>query len=150
MIIYYSGSITVSLSTQSTSVVYGSGVLLTATITSEVPLNLSSTIKWLKGRTGGSFTEFYLTLSKYIQNDVGVDHVTLTIQSVNFDDTRAHQMVASNIAATTSKSNQVSITVAGSNRIKNDLHFHSKYVFVKHDALNYQTVTLIQVANIFI
>lgn len=130
--------------------VYGSGVLLTATITSEVPLNLSSTIKWLKGRTGGSLTEFYLTLSKYIQNDVGADHVTLTIQSVNFDDTRAHQMVASNIAATTSKSNQVSITVTGGNRIKNDLHFHSKYVFVKHDALNYQTVTLIQVANIFI
>lgn len=118
--------------------VYGSGVLLAATITSEVPLNLASTIKWLKGRTGGSLTEFYLTLSKYIQNNVGADHVTLTIQSVNFDDTRAHQMVASNIAATTSKSNQVSITVTGSNRIKNDLHFHSKYVFVKHDALNYQ------------
>lgn len=127
---------------------YGSGVLLTATITSEVPLNLSSSIKWLKGQTGGSLTEFNLSPSKYIPNDVGPDHVT--IQSVYFDDTRAYQMVASNIAAITSTSNQVSITVTGGNLIKNDLHFHSKYVFVKHDTLNYHTVTLIQVAKIFI
>lgn len=98
--------------------VYGSDVVLTASITSEVPLNLSSTIKWLKGQTGGSLTEFYLTPSKYIQNDEGPGQVTLTIQSVNFGDARAYRLVASNIVGTTSTSNQVSITVTGGNRIK--------------------------------
>lgn len=93
--------------------VYGSDVVLTASISSEVPLNLSNTIKWLKGQTSGSLTEFELTPSKYIQNDVSPGQVTLTIQSVNFDDTRAYQVKVSNIAGVTSNSNQVSLTVTG-------------------------------------
>ncbi|XP_052712082.1 receptor-type tyrosine-protein phosphatase eta-like isoform X2 [Crassostrea angulata] len=108
-----SSSITVSLSAQSTSVVYGSEVVLTASITSEVPLNLSNTIKWLKGQTGGSLTEFELTPSKYTQNDVSPGQVTLTIQSVNFNDTRTYQVKVGNIAGVTSNSNQVSLTVTG-------------------------------------
>lgn len=105
-------SITVSLSAQSTSVVYGSDAILTATITSEVSLNLSNTIKWLKGQTSGSLTEFELT-SKYIQSELSKGQVTLTIQSVNFDDTRAYQVKVGNIAGTTNASNQVSLTVTG-------------------------------------
>lgn len=92
--------------------VYGSDVVLTASITSAVPLNLSNTIKWLKGQTSESLTEFELT-SKYIQNDVSPGQVTLTIQSVNFDDTRAYQVKVGNIAGVTSNSNQVSLTVTG-------------------------------------
>lgn len=91
---------------------YGSDAILTATITSEVSLNLSNTIKWLKGQTSGSLTEFELT-SKYIQSELSQGQVTLTIQSVNFDDTRAYQVKVGNIAGITNASNQVSLTVTG-------------------------------------
>lgn len=95
--------------------VYGSDMILTATITSEVPLNSSNTFKWLKGPTDGTLTELILTSSKYTQNDEGPGKVALTIKNVNFDDARAYQVRVGNIAGITSLSNQVSFTVTGGN-----------------------------------
>lgn len=102
---FYTGSITVSLLTQSTNVVYGSDVVLTATVTSELSLN---PIKWLKGST-----KLLIAAPKYTQNGVGPGPVTLTIKNVNFDDTGVYQVEASNSAGTTSMSNQVLLTVIG-------------------------------------
>lgn len=102
---FYSGSITVSLSTQSTSVVYGSDVIFTATLTSELPLN---PIKWLKGST-----ELDLISSKYTQTGVGPGEVTLTIKNVDFTDSGYYQVEVSNIAGIKSISNQVSLAVTG-------------------------------------
>lgn len=102
---FYTGSITVSLLTQSTNVVYGSDVVLTATVTSELS---SNPIKWLKGST-----KLLIAAPKYTQNGVGPGPVTLTINNVNFDDTGVYQVEASNSAGTTSTSNQVSLTVTG-------------------------------------
>lgn len=102
---FHSGSITVTLTTQSGSVVYGSAVILTATITSEVPFN---PIKWLKGST-----ELVISSTKYTQNGVGPGTVTLTIHNVDFTDYGNYQVEVSNLAGTTSTSNQVSLTVTG-------------------------------------
>lgn len=85
--------------------VYGSDVVLTATVTSELSLN---PIKWLKGST-----KLLIAAPKYTQNGVGPGPVTLTIKNVNFDDTGVYQVEASNSAGTTSMSNQVSLTVIG-------------------------------------
>lgn len=105
LLFIYTGSITVGLLTQSTRVVYGSDVILTATITSEVPLN---PLNWLKGSSG-----LVIAPPKYTQNGVDPGSVTLTIHTVNFDDTGVYQVKASNSAGTTSTSNQVSLTVTG-------------------------------------
>lgn len=102
---FYTGSITVGLSTQSTNVVYGLDVVLTATIKSEVSVN---PLKWLKGSK-----ELVIAPPKYTQNGVGPGSVTLTIHTVNFDDTGVYQVEASNSAEIKSTSNQVSLTVTG-------------------------------------
>lgn len=101
--IFHSGSITVTLTTQSISVVYGSDKVLIASITSEVPLN---PIKWLNG-----LTELVIALPKYTQNGVGP--ITLTIHNVDFTDSGNYQVEVSNLAGITSTSNQVLLTVTG-------------------------------------
>lgn len=101
----YSGSITVTLTPQSGSVVYGSTVTLTATITSEVPLN---PIKWLKGST-----ELDISSLKYTQSGDGPGTVTLTVNNVDFTDSGNYKVEVSNLAETTSTSNQVSLNVTG-------------------------------------
>lgn len=103
--IFHSGSITVTLPTQSISVVYGSDVELIASITSEVPLN---PIKWLIGST-----ELVIVTPKYTQNGVGPGTVTLTIHNVDFFDSGNYQVEVSNLAGITSTSNQVLLTVTG-------------------------------------
>lgn len=80
-------------------------MILTATITSEVPL---SPLKWLKGSTGLVITE-----PKYKENDLGTGQVTLTIKNVDFTDFGNYQVEVSNIAGITSTSTQVSFNVTG-------------------------------------
>lgn len=85
--------------------VYGSTVTLTATITSEVPLN---PIKWLNGSK-----ELDISSPKYTQSDVGPGKVTLTIHNVDFTDSGNYQVEVSNTAGITKTSNQESLTVTG-------------------------------------
>lgn len=80
-------------------------MILTAAITSEVPLN---TIKWLKGST-----ELVIASPKYTQSDVGPSPITLTIHNVDFTDSGNYKVEVSNIAGRTSTSIQVSLTVTG-------------------------------------
>lgn len=80
-------------------------MILTATITSEVPLN---SIKWLKGST-----ELVIASPKYTQSGDGPGTVTLTIHNVDFTDSGNYQVEVSNTAGTPSTSNQVSLTVTG-------------------------------------
>lgn len=103
--IFHSGSITVTLTTQSISVVYGSDKVLIASITSEVPLN---PIKWLNG-----LTELVIASPKYTQNSVAPGPITLTIHNVDFTDSGNYQVEVSNLAGITSTSNQVLLTVTG-------------------------------------
>lgn len=79
--------------------------MLTATITSEVPLN---PIKWLNGSK-----EINISSLKYTQNGDGPGTVTLTIHNVDFTDSGNYKVEVSNLAGTTSTSNQVSLTVTG-------------------------------------
>lgn len=85
--------------------VYGSNVVLTATVTSKVPLN---PIKWLNGSK-----ELNISSSKYTQTGVGPGNVTLTINNVDFTDSGNYQVEVSNDAEKTNTSNQVLLTVTG-------------------------------------
>lgn len=105
----YSGSITVSLSIKTQNAVYGSEVIHTATITSEVPV---TTLKWQKGTQ-----ELDISPSKYTQSGNGPGTVTLTIKHVDFTDSGNYQVEVSNIAGRTTTSNQVSLTVTGGKAI---------------------------------
>lgn len=84
---------------------YGSEVIHTATITSEVPV---TTLKWQKGTK-----ELDISSSKYTQGGDGPGTVTLTIKHVDFTDSGNYKVEVSNLAGTTSTSNQVLLTVTG-------------------------------------
>ena len=105
-------TISVSLSTSSTSVVYGSDAYLTATITSNVSV---SSITWQKVPSGGSPIDLLINDVDYIQapKNVGPGPFTLTIKSVDFGDGGTYQVKVTNAASKTSTSNQVSVTVTG-------------------------------------
>ena len=105
-------TISVSLSTSSTSVVYGSDAVLTATITSNVSV---SSITWQKVPSGESPIDLLINDVDYIQapKNVGPGPFNLTIKSVDFGDGGTYQVKVTNAASKTSTSNQVSVIVTG-------------------------------------
>lgn len=101
---------------------YGSEVIHTATITSEVPV---TTLKWQKGTK-----ELDISSSKYTQSGDGPGTVTLTIKHVDFTDSGNYQVEVSNIAGRTNTSNQVSLTVTGGKAIDDYKQQRYHYYFI--------------------
>lgn len=104
------GNITVALTISSRSVAYGSSVILTATITSEVPIK---PVKWQIVTSAGNTLDLDLSQDKYTEKDGGSGTVKLTITGITFLDTNVYRVEVSNIAGITSTSSQVSLTVTG-------------------------------------
>ena len=111
-------TISVTLSPSSTSVVYGSDAVLTATITSEVAVD---PVTWQKMPSGGGlFTDLDMTGGNYTQTPSGIGRgpFNLTIKSVNFDDGGTYRVLVNNTAGKNSTSNQVSVNVTGGKYIE--------------------------------
>lgn len=105
------GAITVSLSPSSNSVLHGSEVTLTASITSDVPV---SNIIWQRVSGDSTTSNLDTNLAKYNQTgDVGRGTVKLTIKGLVFEDKGNYQVEVTNNAGTKETSNQVSIDVTG-------------------------------------
>lgn len=105
------GAITVSLSPSSNSVLYGSEVTLTATVSSDVPV---STIIWQKVSGDSTTSNLDTNLDKYDQTgDVGTGTVKLTIKGLNFQDKGNYRVEVTNNAGTKKTSDPLSIDVTG-------------------------------------
>ena len=129
-------TISVSLSTSPTSVVYGSNAVLTATITSEVAV---SSITWQKVPSDGSpIKDLNITGGEYTQtpSEVGPGSFTLTINSVDFGDGGTYQVKVSNAASKDNTSNPVSVTVTGGKSI----HF---FLYKLNDRFLYYACTFV-------
>lgn len=109
-------TISVSLSTSSTSVIYGSDAVLTATITSNVSV---SSIIWQRVPSGGSPINLNITDEKYTQkpSEVGPGQFILTIGNTDKTDRGTYQVQVNNTAGKTNTSNQVSVIVTGGKSI---------------------------------
>ena len=113
---YFIKDISVSLTSPSTNVIYGSDANLTATITSEVAV---SSITWQKVQSDGSPIDLVINDVDYTQipKDVGPGPFNLTIKSVKFGDGGTYQVKVRNDASKDDTSNQVSVTVTGGKSI---------------------------------
>lgn len=109
MIIYLfvlTDSISVTLQADSTSIVYGSSVILTATITSAVPVD---TVIWQKEGMNININQ-----EKYTQSDVVSNNVTLTITNLVTNDGGSYRVQVNNSAGITSSwSTPVTLNVTG-------------------------------------
>lgn len=109
MIIYsfvLTDSISVTLQADSTSIVYGSSVVLTATITSAVPVD---TVIWQK-----EGMDININQEKYTQSDVVSNNVTLTITNLVTNDGGSYKVQVNNFAGIISDwSTPVILTVTG-------------------------------------
>lgn len=109
MIIYsfvLTDSISVTLQADSNSKVYGSSVVLTATITSAVPVD---TVQWQKEEKNIDITQ-----EKYTQSDVESNEVTLTITNLVTNDGGRYRVQVNNSAGIISSwSTPVTLTVTG-------------------------------------
>lgn len=98
--------ISVTLKANATSIIYGSSVVLTATITSAVPVG---TVKWQKGETTIDITQ-----EKYRQSNVVSNKVTLTITNLVPNDDGSYKVQVNNSAGITSTwSTAVTLNVTG-------------------------------------
>lgn len=96
----------VTLNANATSIVYGSSVILTATITSAVP---ADTVQWQKEEMN-----FDITQEKYTQSDVVSNVVTLTITNLVTNDGGSYRVQVNNSAGIISDwSTPVTLTVTG-------------------------------------
>nr|XP_034332445.1 receptor-type tyrosine-protein phosphatase eta isoform X3 [Crassostrea gigas] len=101
-----SNSISVTLQADSTSIVYGSSVVLTATITSAVPVD---TVIWQKEEMNIDITQ-----EKYTQSNVESNKVTLTITNLVTNDGGSYRVQVNNSAEIISGwSTPVTLTVTG-------------------------------------
>ncbi|XP_052712083.1 titin-like [Crassostrea angulata] len=101
-----SNSISVTLQADSTSIVYGSSVVLTATITSAVPVD---TVKWQKEEMNIDINQ-----EKYTQSNVVSNKITLTIMYLVTNDGGSYRVQVNNFAGITSSwSTPVTLTVTG-------------------------------------
>lgn len=99
-------SISVTLNANATSIVYGSSVVLTATITSAVSVD---TVQWQKEEMNIDITQ-----EKYTQSDVVSNKVTLTITNLVTNDGGSYRVQVNNSAGTISDwSTSVTLTVTG-------------------------------------
>lgn len=99
-------SISVTLNANATSIVYGSSVVLTATITSAVSVD---TVQWQKGEMNININQ-----EKYTQSNVGSNKVTLTIANLVTNDGGSYRVQVNNSAGTISDwSTPVALTVTG-------------------------------------
>lgn len=109
MIIYsfvLTDSISVTLQADSTSIVYGSSVILTATITSAVSVD---TVQWQKEEQNIDITQ-----EKYTQSNVVPNEVTLTITNLVTNDGGSYRVQVNNFAGIISGwSTPVILTVTG-------------------------------------
>lgn len=109
MIIYsfvLTDSISVTLQADSTSIVYGSSVILTATIASAVPVD---TVIWQKEGMNININQ-----EKYTQSDVVSNKVTLTITNLVTNDGGSYIVQVNNSAGITSSwSTPVTLNVTG-------------------------------------
>lgn len=98
--------ISVTLKANATNIIYGSSVVLTATITSAIPVD---TVKWQKGETTIDITQ-----EKYTQSKVESGKVTLTITNLITYDGGSYKVQVNNAAGITSTwSTPVTLTVTG-------------------------------------
>lgn len=98
--------ISVTLKANATNISYGSSVVLTATITSAVPVD---TVKWQKGETTIDITQ-----EKYRQSNVVSNKVTLTITNLVPNDDGSYKVQVNNSAGITSTwSTPVTLIVTG-------------------------------------
>lgn len=98
--------ISVTLKANSNSIVYGSSVILTATITSKVPVD---TVRWQKEEMN-----IDITPDKYTQSDVVSGEVTLTITNFITNDNGSYRVQVNNSAGITSDwSTPVTLVVTG-------------------------------------
>lgn len=86
--------ISVTLKANATSIVYGSSVVLTATITSAIHVD---TVVWQKEKMNIDMTD-----EKYTQSDVVYGEVTLTITNFIFNDDGSYRVKVNNSAGITS------------------------------------------------
>lgn len=99
-------SISVTLNANATSIVYGSSVVLTATITSAVSVD---TVQWQKGEMNININQ-----EKYTQSNVGSNKVTLTIANLVTNDGGSYRVQVNNSAGITSSwSTPVTLNVTG-------------------------------------
>lgn len=98
--------ISVTLKANATSIVYGSSVVLTATITSAIHVD---TVVWQKEKMNIDMTD-----EKYTQSDVVYGEVTLTITNFIFNDDGSYRVKVNNSAGITSTwSVPVTLTLNG-------------------------------------
>lgn len=98
--------ISVTLKANATNIIYGSSVVLTATITSGVPVD---TVKWQKGETTIDITQ-----EKYRQSNVVSNEVTLTITNLVPNDDGSYKVQVNNSAGIASTwSTAVTLNVTG-------------------------------------
>lgn len=98
--------ISVTLKANATNIIYGSSVVLTATITSAVPVD---TVKWQKEETTIDITQ-----EKYRQSNVVSNEVTLTITNLVPNDDGSYKVQVNNSAGITSTwSTAVTLNVTG-------------------------------------
>lgn len=98
--------ISVTLKANATSIVYGSSVVLTATITSAIHVE---TVVWQKEKMNIDMTD-----EKYTQSDVVYGEVTLTITNFIFNDDGSYRVKVNNSAGITSTwSVPVTLTLIG-------------------------------------
>lgn len=98
--------ISVTLKANATSIVYGSSVVLTATITSAIHVE---TVVWQKEKMNIDMTK-----EKYTQSDVVYGEVTLTITNFIFNDAGSYRVKFNNSAGITSTwSVPVTLTLNG-------------------------------------
>ena len=116
-------NISVTLSPSSTSVVYGSDAVLTATITSEVAVD---PVTWQKVPSDGNPVNLVLS-GKYTQASGADGSFILTIRNTNKTDEGTYQVKVTNAASKTITSNTVSVTVTGG---KYTEYFFYKYRYI--------------------
>lgn len=98
--------ISVTLKANATNIIYGSSVVLTATITSAVPVD---TVEWQKEETTIDITQ-----EKYRQSNVVSNEVTLTITNLVPNDDGSYKVQVNNSAGITSTwSTAVTLNVTG-------------------------------------
>lgn len=96
----------VTLNANATSIVYGSSVILTAAITSAVPVD---TAQWQKEEM-----DINVNQEKYTQSNVGSNEVTLTITNLVTNDGGSYRVQVNNSAGIISDwSTPVTLTVTG-------------------------------------
>lgn len=98
-------SISVTLQADSNSIVYGSSVILTASITSLVSVDI---VIWQKEEMNIDMTQ-----EKYTQSDVVSNAVTLTITNLETDDGGSYRVQVNNSAGITNISAPVELVVTG-------------------------------------